>query len=309
MVVVAALYQFTPFKNYTELQKPLLNVCKSNKVKGTLLLAAEGINGTVSGTREGIDNLVSYLTNDLGLNNLEYKESFADDHPFFRMKVRLKREIVTLGQPDINPNEKVGTYVDPKDWNDLISNPDVVLIDTRNDYEVKIGTFKGAIDPKTQSFTEFPDYVKQHLDKTKHKKVAMFCTGGIRCEKASSYMLSQGFGEVYHLKGGILKYLETIPAEKSLWQGECFVFDQRVAIKHGLEQGSYDVCHGCRMPITDADKYSPYFEKGVSCPNCYDVVSEERKQRARERQRQIEIAAARNQMHLGDSTRPKKREN
>ncbi len=303
MIVVAALYQFASLKNYQEAQKPLLHVCKTNGIKGTLLLAAEGINGTVSGTREGVDNLVHYLRNDLSLQGLEYKESFADDHPFLRMKVRLKKEIVTLGQPDINPNERAGIYVDPQDWNNLISDPDVLLVDTRNDYEVKIGTFKGALDPKTDCFTEFPSYVSQHLDKTKHKKVAMFCTGGIRCEKASSYMLSQGFNEVYHLKGGILKYLETIPAEKSLWEGECFVFDQRVAVKQGLEQGSYDQCHGCRMPITKADKNSPYFEQGVSCSNCYHSVSEKKKHRARERQKQIRIAGSRNQKHLGDSTR------
>jgi UPF0176 protein len=303
MLVVAALYKFVSLKNYQELQKPLSDFCRSNGIKGTLLLASEGINGTVSGTREAIDRLVSYLKNDLFINDIEYKESFADKHPFFRLKIRLKKEIVTLAQPDVNPNVKVGTYVDPQDWNDLIRDPNVLLIDTRNDYEVKIGTFKNAIDPKTQCFTEFPDYVSQNLDKTKHKKVAMFCTGGIRCEKASSYMLSQGFNEVYHLKGGILKYLETVPAEESLWEGECFVFDQRVAVKQGLEQGSYHQCHGCRMPISEADQNSPYFEKGVSCPNCYDTMPEKTKQRVRERQRQIEIAASRNQAHLGDGAR------
>lgn len=303
MIVVAALYKFASLKNYQDLQKPLLDVCKANKIRGTLLLAAEGINGTVSGTREAIDTLVSYLKCDLSLQGLEYKESFADTHPFLRMKVRLKKEIVTLGQPDANPNEKVGTYVDPQDWNDLILDPDVLLVDTRNDYEVKIGTFKGALDPKTDCFTEFPNYVTQHLDKEKHKKVAMFCTGGIRCEKASSYMLSQGFEEVYHLKGGILKYLETIPTDQSLWEGECFVFDQRVAVRQGLEQGSYDQCHGCRMPITEADKNSSSFEQGVSCPSCYQSVPESKKHRARERQKQIKIAASRNQKHLGEEAR------
>jgi len=302
MIVVAALYKFTSLEDYQSLQDPLKWVCESNQIKGTLLLASEGINGTVAGSREGIDNLVAFLKQDKRFYGLEYKESYADKLPFLRMKVRLKKEIVTLGVPGISPKKKVGTYVEPKDWNQLVEDPEVILIDTRNDYEVEIGTFKGAINPKTQSFREFPDYVKEKLDPKKHKKVAMMCTGGIRCEKASAYMLSEGFEEVYHLKGGILKYLEMVPEEESLWQGECYVFDQRVAVKHALEIGTYDQCHGCRLPLSPKDKESPHYQEGVSCSNCYDLPLE-RKKRAMERHRQVQLAASRNQAHLGDGAR------
>ena len=302
MLVFAALYNFTTLKDFEALQSPLREVCEANHIKGTLLLASEGINGTVAGPREGIDNLVAFLKKDGRFNDLEYKESFAETYPFLRLKVRLKNEIVTLGVPGVSPTKKVGHYVDPKDWNDLISDPDVILIDTRNDYEVGIGTFKGAINPKTEAFTEFPDFVKKNLDPQKHKKIAMMCTGGIRCEKASSYMLSEGFEEVYHLKGGILKYLETIPEKESSWEGECFVFDQRVAVKHNLALGSYDQCHGCRLPISEMDKKSRHYEPGVSCPHCYDQPLEKKK-RAMERHKQVQLAAKRNQAHLGDGAR------
>lgn len=302
MFVVAALYKFTALEDYKALQSPLKELCTANQIKGTLLLAEEGINGTVAGPREGIDKLVAFLTKDKRFEGLEYKESFAESYPFLRLKVRLKKEIVTLGVPGISPTKKVGQYVDAKDWNALINDPDVILIDTRNDYEVKIGTFKGAINPETECFTEFPEYVKKNLDPKKHKKVAMMCTGGIRCEKASSYMLSEGFEEVYHLKGGILKYLETIPEAESTWEGECYVFDQRVAVKHKLALGSYDQCHGCRMPISEMDKKSPYYEAGVSCPQCYDQPLEKKK-RAMERHKQVQLAQARNQAHLGDGAR------
>ena len=233
-IVVAALYKFVHLPDFAERREPILDYCVTQGIKGTILLAEEGINGTIAGSRAAIDAVLTFLRSDPRLTDLEHKESIADTHPFERMKVKLKQEIVPLGVPEIDPNQKVGTYVTPEEWNEIISDPDVVVIDTRNDYEVQIGTFKGAINPQTKAFREFPDYVRQHLDPSKHKKVAMFCTGGIRCEKASSFMLEEGFEEVYHLKGGILKYLEEVPTQKSLWEGECFVFDQRVAVRHGL---------------------------------------------------------------------------
>lgn len=294
-LIVAALYQFTPLPEYKELQPQLKTLCDNHGIKGILLLAEEGINGTVAGSREAIDQLKSYLMT--RFNSLEYKESWADKMPFHRMKVRLKKEIVTLGVP-VKPFETVGTYVDPKDWNDLISDPEVLLIDTRNDYEVEIGTFQGAVNPETQSFTEFPEFVKS-IDKTKYKKIAMCCTGGIRCEKASSYMISQGFNEVYHLKGGILKYLEKISPEESLWKGECFVFDKRVAVGHGLNLGEHMSCYGCRHPISEQDTKSPFYERGVSCPRCYDKNSPEQKQGARQRQQQEDLAQKKGQKHIG----------
>lgn len=298
-IVVAALYKFVKLSDFHALREPLLDRCLALNIRGTLLLAEEGINGTVAGSREAIDSLLAYLRSDRRLKDLSHKESYDDNQPFYRMKVKLKKEIVTMGVADIDPNEVVGTYVKPKDWNALISDPEVVVIDTRNDYEVEIGTFKGAIDPKTQSFRQFPDYVRQHYDPAKHKKVAMFCTGGIRCEKASAYMKQEGFEEVYHLEGGILKYLEEVDEASSLWQGECFVFDNRVSVKQGLEPGQYALCHGCRRPITDQDKLSDKFEEGVSCPACHDSLSDEQRQRFRDRQKQVELARQRNVPHVG----------
>jgi len=297
--VVAALYKFAKLKDYRTLQPGLLDFCLTHQVKGTLLLAEEGINGTVAGSRNAIDALIGYLKSDSRLADLEHKESFADENPFYRMKVRLKKEIVTLGVPGIDPNEVVGTYVAPEDWNALISDPEVVLIDTRNDYEYGIGTFKGALDPQTTSFREFPDYVANHLDPAKHKKVAMFCTGGIRCEKASAFMMQQGFEAVYHLQGGILKYLENVPQQESLWQGECFVFDQRVAVRHGLEVGEYDQCHACRHPLSPEEMQSPQYVAGISCPHCYDKLSEEKRASVTERQKQMALARKRGEAHLG----------
>ncbi|MGY1490815.1 oxygen-dependent tRNA uridine(34) hydroxylase TrhO [Methylobacillus pratensis] len=302
-IVVAALYKFVSLPDYQEIQPALLALCNTQSIKGTLLLAEEGINGTVAGSREAIDALLAYLCQDPRLTDIDHKESFTDEMPFYRMKVRLKKEIVTLGVPGIDPNKKVGTYVKPEDWNALISDPDVIVVDTRNDYEYGIGTFKGAIDPATNTFREFPDYVRNNLDPAKNKKVAMFCTGGIRCEKASSYMLEQGFEEVYHLQGGILKYLETVPQEESLWEGECFVFDQRVAVKHGLEVGHYDQCFACRHPISTEDMASPKYVKGISCPRCYDKLSAEKRASIEERQKQIEIARQRGEEHIGDNAR------
>lgn len=300
-IVVAALYKFASLPDYKLMQQPLLDVCNSHGLKGTLLLAQEGINGTVAGSRKGIDSLLQHLRADTRLADIEHKESYADEMPFYRMKVRLKKEIVTLGVPGIDPNKKVGTYVPPEAWNQLISDPDVVLVDTRNSYEYEIGTFKGALDPHTETFREFPEFVSKHLDPSKHKKVAMFCTGGIRCEKASSFMLEQGFEEVYHLQGGILKYLEKVPAEESLWQGECFVFDQRVAVKQGLELGEHVLCHSCRHPVSPDETQSPEYEEGVSCPHCFASLSEEKRRSAAERQRQVELAMQRGDTHIGKS--------
>lgn len=297
-IVVAALYKFVTLTDVQTMQPKLLAVCEEAGIKGTLLLAHEGINGTIAGSRSGIDAVLSYLRSDKRLADLDWKESVCQKMPFLRMKVRLKKEIVTLGVPGINPNISVGEYVDPKDWNALISDPDVVVLDTRNDYEYEIGTFKGAVDPNTETFREFPKYIKDNLDPGKHKKVAMFCTGGIRCEKASSFMLKEGFEKVYHLKGGILKYLEETPKEDSLWEGECFVFDGRVGVTHGLEPGQYDQCYGCRHPITQDEKESPLYMKGVCCPKCHDQTTDEQKKRFADRQLQIELAKQRGERHL-----------
>jgi UPF0176 protein len=298
-IVVAALYRFVSLPDYERLREPLLDKCRAEGIMGTLLLAAEGINGTVAGTRAGIDALLVYLRSDSRFEKIDHKESFHAEMPFYRMKVKLKREIVTMGVEGIDPNQVVGTYVDPTDWNDLISDPDVTVVDTRNYYEYAIGTFKGAKDPNTTTFREFPEYVRRHLNPEKNKKVAMFCTGGIRCEKSTAYLKEQGFDEVYHLKGGILKYLEEVPKEKSLWEGECFVFDNRVAVGHNLEKGRYDQCHGCRHPITEEDKLSDYYMAGVTCPRCYDQQTPEQRQRFSERQKQIQLAKQRNEQHIG----------
>ena len=289
LIVVATLYKFVSLPDYRELQAPLLSFSQSQEIKGTLLLAQEGINGTISGYRQQIDAVLAFLRADSRFADLEHKESYTETPPFERMKVRLKTEIVTLGLPEINPNEKVGIYVEPEAWNDLISNPEVTVIDTRNDYEVTIGTFKGAENPQTQTFRDFPQYVKQHLDSSQQKKVALFCTGGIRCEKASSYLLSQGFEEVYHLKGGILKYLEAVPPEESLWEGECFVFDERVAVDHGLEIGSHELCFCCGHPISEGDKSSPKYEEGISCSECLDSLTEEKRLRQQEKWKQYQL--------------------
>lgn len=299
MYIVAALYRFSTLEDFEQIQKALQAICDKNAVKGTLLLAKEGINGTIAGSREGIDAVISYIRSDPRLSEMEYKESHAEKMPFHRMKVRLKKEIVTLGVPGVDPNKTVGTYLSPQEWNSIMEDPEVVVIDTRNDYECDMGTFKGAINPNTKAFREFPEFVANNYDPQKHKKVAMFCTGGIRCEKASSFMLEQGFEEVYHLKGGILKYLEEIPQSESLWEGECFVFDERVGIKHGLEVGGYELCRGCRYPISDQDKESEKFQEGISCPRCYDVKSEVQKQRATARHRQMLLAKERGEIHLG----------
>ena len=298
-VVVAALYKFVTLEDYHALREPLLDACVAAGTRGTLLLAQEGINGTLAGSRQAIDQVLTYLRQDPRLADIEHKESRDDHMPFYRMKVKLKKEIVTMGVDGVDPNQRVGTYVKPAQWNDLVNDPEVLLIDTRNDYECDIGSFRDAIDPRTTSFRDFPGYVRSQLDTGKHKKVAMFCTGGIRCEKASAFMLNEGFEEVYHLQGGILKYLEEVPSQESLWVGECFVFDNRVAVDHQLQKGQYDQCYGCRHPITAEDKLSGQYEVGVCCPYCYDSLTGDQKLRFRERQKQVELAAERGEAHLG----------
>lgn len=302
MFIVAALYKFVNLPDYKDLQPKILQVCLENEIQGTLLLAEEGINGTVAGPRGGIDTLLAFLKNDPRLADLNPKEAINEVQPFYRMKVRLKKEIVTLGAPGTDPKKMVGAYIKPADWNDLIADPEVLLVDTRNDYEVEVGTFKGALNPNTTTFREFKDYVKENLDPEKHKKVAMFCTGGIRCEKSTSYLLREGFEEVYHLEGGILQYFEDVPEEDSRWEGECFVFDQRVTVNHALEKGSYDQCYACRFPITEEEQQSPKYVKGISCPHCYDDLTEEKKQRFAERQKQIELAKQRGEIHIGSKS-------
>lgn len=298
-IVVAALYKFVSLPDFADIKAPLLAVCNQHDIKGTLLLAAEGINGTVAGSREGIDTMLQWLKSDARLTDLAHKESYSSELPFLRMKVKLKKEIVTIGIPEVSPTKVVGTYVKPQDWNALIDDPDVVMIDTRNEYEFAVGTFDDALNPHTETFREFPDYVRQNLDPKKNKKVAMFCTGGIRCEKASSFMLEEGFEEVFHLEGGILKYLEEVPPEQQKWQGECFVFDERVTVDNQLNQGKYDMCHACRMPITAEDQQRPEFEAGVSCHHCIDQRSQAQKAAAREREKQMQLAAKRGEQHIG----------
>lgn len=286
--VVITFYKFFDFADYKEQQQSIFNFAATHNILGTILLASEGINATIAGTQPNIDATLDFLKSDLRLADLTHKISTADSAPFKRLKVRLKKEIVTFGQPQAKPNEKVGTYIPPAEWNQLIEDPAVTLVDTRNEYEVGIGTFQGAENPHTKSFRDFPEYVAANLDPAENPKVAMFCTGGIRCEKATSYLLNQGFEEVYHLQGGILKYLEEIPAEQSLWEGECFVFDERVTVKHGLAQGNYELCYACGHPIDDEDKASNEYEQGISCPYCIEALTPERRAKFTERWRQRE---------------------
>ena len=302
-IVVAALYHFTALENFQTLHKPLLDTMLKLDVKGTLLLAHEGINGTVAGTQPAIDQLLDWIRSDPRLKDIDAKFSFDDSMPFYRTRVKLKKEIVTMGVEDIDPINSAGTYVKPTDWNALISDPDVVLVDTRNDYESAIGTFKDALVPNTTSFREFPEYSKNELADFKQKKIAMFCTGGIRCEKSTAYLKQQGFDEVYHLQGGILKYLEQVPESESLWEGECFVFDNRVSVNHALEKGSYDQCHACRLPITEEDKLDAKFQQGVSCPSCYDKKSDDERLRYKEREKQVQLAKQRGEQHIGSEVK------
>ena len=300
MYRIAALYHFTRFSDPAAIKPPLLALCQTEGVKGSLLLAQEGINGTIAGSHSAIDAVLNHICALPGCADLEWKEATATEPPFGKMKVRLKKEIVTMGQPDVDPRANVGNYVEPEDWNDLIQQDDVVVIDTRNDYEVAIGTFQGAIDPKTESFRDFPAWWDENKARFHNKRVAMFCTGGIRCEKSTNYLLGQGVEDVYHLKGGILRYLEEVPPENSTWQGECFVFDNRVSVGHGLVEGPHELCHGCRRPILPEDKSRPEFEQGVSCHQCINETSEADKARFRERQKQMQLARERGEEHLGN---------
>lgn len=296
---VLALYKFTNLEKPSKLKQPLLELCLAHGIKGTVLLAHEGINGTIAGSQRAIETLLNFLKADGRFENLSAKFSYEATPPFYRMKIKIKKEIVTLGQPHVDPTKIAGTYVKPQDWNKLLEDPEVILVDTRNIYEYDVGTFKNALNPNTINFRDFPEYIASNLDPAKHKKVAMFCTGGIRCEKASSFMLHQGFEEVYHLEGGILKYLEEIPAESSLWQGECFVFDNRVTVDHQLNKGTYDMCHGCRHPVNTTDKQSEKYIKDITCPHCYDHQSSENRARAVERAKQMELADKRGYQHIG----------
>lgn len=293
MFDVFAFYKFISIADKESVKQQMDDFLSSTAICGTILIADEGVNGTIAGNEAALSMTLQKLAELTETDFIPFKKSYAKEKPFNRMKVRLKNEIVTIGDPSVDPNKMVGDYVEPEDWNDLIMQEDVLNIDTRNDYEVEIGTFKNAIDPKTTSFREFPDYIKKNFDPKKHKKIAMFCTGGIRCEKASSYMLQQGFEKVYHLNGGILKYLECIPAEKSLWEGDCFVFDGRVSVKHGLELGEYEMCFACRHPLTAVEMKSKHYVKGVSCPKCFDKTDAESKKRFAERQHQLALQKAR----------------
>ena len=305
MITICALYKFTRLDDFEQLQLPVKNFMESLSVKGTLLLAREGINGTIAGDKTSIEKVLDYLNSDERIIGFEHKLSYSEKTPFKRLKVKLKKEIVTLGVTDIDPTYSVGTYVKPSDWNELISDPEVIVIDTRNNYEFEIGSFKGAINPNTDTFREFPSYTKNHLEKYRNKKIAMFCTGGIRCEKSTAYLKSKGFESVYHLQGGILKYLEEVDEEASLWDGECFVFDDRVAVKHNLELGKYDQCHACRFPITDEDKSHPHYEKGAACPRCYGTKGSDQVSRYREREKQVQLASDRGEAHIGDNANKK----
>jgi UPF0176 protein len=297
-LLVAALYKFVALPDFEELRQPLLDVCNANDVKGTLLLAAEGLNGTIAGSAAGLQAVLDFLRADERLADLTSKHSSATAPPFQRMKVKLKQEIVTMGVPGIDPNHLVGTYVAAEDWNAVLEDPEVIVVDTRNDYEVAIGTFKGAIDPDIGKFRDFPSWLRERIDTGAKPKVAMFCTGGIRCEKSTAFLKQEGVEEVYHLQGGILKYLETVPEEQSLWEGECFVFDERVAIGHGLVLGSYELCRACRWPINAVDKQSPEFELGVSCPHCVAESTPEQRAKFGERIRQVGLAEARGESHM-----------
>ncbi|MAK63896.1 MAG: hypothetical protein CMF75_03990 [Maricaulis sp.] len=302
--LVAALYKFTPLAADAALQARIHDVCEANGVAGTLLLAPEGINGTIAGPEAGLRATLAFLRSLPGLADLEHKESRASEQPFLRLKVRLKKEIVTMGVPGIDPNVTVGTYVEPEDWNALITAPDVVTIDTRNDYEVRIGQFAGAVDPQTTSFREFPDWFRRFRETRPNARIAMYCTGGIRCEKATAFVKEEGIDEVFHLKGGILKYLETVPREDSLWEGDCFVFDRRVSVGHGLEEGPHVLCHACREPLSPEDCTSPLFVEGETCPYCHDQRDAERREGYAERHRQEKLAQARGERHVGQRITP-----
>lgn len=303
LIRVAALYKFARLDDCEAVRRELARLCCAEGLKGTLLLAGEGINGTIAGTDRAIDKALAFIRRLPGFSDLEAKYAAAETMPFHRMKVRIKREIVTMGQPDIDPLTGVGHYVSPQDWNALIAEPGTIVIDTRNDYEVAVGTFAGAIDPKTASFRDFPVWFRAERDRLlgpgKQPKIAMFCTGGIRCEKSTAFLKAEGIEDVYHLQGGILKYLESVPAEQSMWQGECFVFDQRVAVGHGLAAGTHVLCHACRRPVSIQDRTSPFYIAGVSCPACHSDRTDAQRAGYAERDRQERLAKARGIAHIG----------
>lgn len=298
-IVVAAFYKFTPLPDYEQRQEALLASAHDAGALGTILLASEGVNGTIAGTRDAVDKTLAAVKSLPGCSDLEWKESYTDENPFYRIKVRLKKEIVALGVDGLHPEKSHERYVEPHDWNAVISDPETLVIDTRNDYEVAIGAFEGAIDPETASFRDFPEWFRKFREARDVKKVAMYCTGGIRCEKSIAFLRDEGIEDVVHLKGGILKYLETVPQNESLWRGECFVFDQRVSVGHDLEPGSYDMCHACRQPITEEDKAAPEYTPGISCPACHGTHSERKKRAFAERQLQIKLAKERGEVHIG----------
>ena len=303
MYIISALYKFHNIPDPRKIHNEIREELKKNSIKGTVLVGSEGINGTISARcSKNLNESLAFIRSISGFKNIDTKNSFSKKSPFVRLKVKLKKEIVTIGDSSVNPNINRGDYVEPNEWNKIIEDEDVLLIDTRNKYECTIGTFRNALNPNTTKFREFPKWLEsQNFSDSykKNKKVAMFCTGGIRCEKASSLMRTKGFKNVYHLKGGILNYFESVPEKESLWNGECFVFDDRVSIKHDLSEGTYDMCHGCRMPIKDDDKKSRNFIKGVACPKCFDKTSDEQKSRYMSRQKQIDIAKKRNKQHIG----------
>ena len=305
MFLTITFYHFVSLKSIEQHQPFIQSFCENNNLKGTILLASEGINGTISGQDTNIRQFLKFIKENTFFNrsfkNVEHKESWATENPFYRMKVRLKKEIVALGVEGVSPTKKVGKYVAPEDWNKLINDPDTIVIDTRNNYEVDIGTFKNSVNPETESFREFPSYVDNNLKNKKPKKIAMFCTGGIRCEKATSLMLEKGFKDVYHLKGGILKYLENIPKEESLWEGECFVFDQRVAVTHGLNEGQFDQCYACRHPLSQDELKSKQYIKGISCLYCFNKLTDKKKAGVIERQKQIILSKSRGENHIGEN--------
>ena len=298
-VMVCALYKFVRLPGYRALQAPVLEAMLSYPIRGTLLLAAEGINGTIAGDPADLEEFLGWLRTTQGLGDIDTKVSWTDNPPFKRSRVKLKKEIVTMGVEGIDPAQSAGTYVDPEDWNSLVDDPDVVLVDTRNEYEIEVGQFANAVNPHTTTFREFPEYARTHLDPEKHGKVAMYCTGGIRCEKSTAFLRQIGFENVYHLKGGILNYLEKVPESDSRWRGECFVFDERVTVDHDLEKGSYDQCHACRRPISESDKEHAHYQQGVSCPRCYGERTDADRQRYAEREKQVALAEKSGRTHIG----------
>lgn len=307
-MIVATFYKFIELNDLENLRDRALDFCENQQLKGTILLAKEGINATISGEQENVDQFFQFLKQDERFADIEPKLSYTEEPPFHRMKVKIKPEIITMGVNEIEPAIKTGKHVDPETWNDIISDPEVLVIDTRNEYEYKVGSFENAVSPQTDNFREFPEFVEENLDPNQHKKVAMFCTGGIRCEKASAYLLEKGFEEVYQLNGGILNYLETVSPEESLWEGECFVFDSRVAVNENLETGNHELCYGCRHPLSPEDLQSEKYQPGVCCPYCYDSLTKQQRDRFAERWRQEELAKQRNEKHVG-AQMPKRDQN